>query len=255
MSSTYGFPSNRSTLASRPFIRFSCKGKHATTIVLPIPGSLQFGDGATYNNNVELGALGSAVAGVASAASGANSFKGAGAAAAAQIANAYNTAKTELANSSISSIIQGVTALTGANETIQSAISIGTGTTLNKNISTEFTSTNTRVFTFAFQLIPSSTDEATAIRNIVNAFRINLYPEGGVFQLKYPPKWAIEFRRGGSGNVISDIPKIGPTYLTEVSTTFNSSANMWRADGSPIETSIQLQFVETQAYREDTIPK
>ena len=253
MSSTYGFPSNRSTLASRPFIRFSCKGKHATTIVLPIPGSLQFGDGATYNNS-ELGFLGGSIAGIASAASGANTFKGAGEAAIKQMGNIYNNAKAGLANSSISSLVQGVTALTGANESIQSAISIGTGTTLNKNINTEFTATNTRVFTFAFQLIPSSTTEATAIKNIVEAFRKNLYPEGGEFQLKYPPKWTIEFRKGGSGDVITDIPKIGQTYLTEVSTTFNSTANMWRADGSPIETSIQLQFMETRAHRRDTLP-
>jgi len=250
---TYGFPSDRAKLSSRPFIKFSCKGAAAATIVLPIPGSLQFGDGATYNNS-ELGFLGGSITDIASAASGAGSFKGGGEAALKQIGNIFNNVAGGIAKAPISSLIQGVTALTGANESIQSAISIGTGTTLNKNINTEFTATNTRVFTFAFQLIPSSTTEATAIKNIVEAFRKNLYPEGGEFQLKYPPKWTIEFRKGGSGDVITDIPKIGQTYLTEVSTTFNSTANMWRDDGSPIETSIQLQFMETRAHRRDTLP-
>lgn len=248
------FPSDRSKLSSRPFIKFSCKGKHANTIILPIPGSLQFGDGVTYNNS-ELGFLGGAITNIAAAVSNASGLKGAAGAAYNSVVDAGRKAISEASNASIASIIQGVTAVSGAPEGIQNAISIGTGTTLNKNITTEFTSVNTRVFTFAFQLVPSSVDEARDIRDIVKAFRLNLYPEGGAFQLKYPPKWTIEFKKGGTGATIEDIPKIGETYLTEVSTTFNSTANMWRADGSPIETTIQLQFWETRAHREDTLPK
>ena len=241
------FPSNTKNLSQRPFIRFSCSGKDAKSIILPIPGSLQFGDGATYNNT-ELGFLGGSLSAISSTVSAGGNVGDV-------TKQLGEIGKNATAGKGIGAIIQGVTSMTGAPEGIQSAISIGTGTTLNKNINSEFTATNTRVFSFAFQLIPMTTDEAKSIQSIVDAFRINLYPEGDDFQLYYPPKWAIEFRRGGTGQVIADIPRIGDVYLTEVSTTFNGTSNMWRTDGSPIETSIQLQFMETKAYRRDNLPK
>jgi hypothetical protein len=248
---SYKFPSDIAKLAARPFIKFSCKN---ATIILPIPGSLQFSDGVTYNN-AELGFLGGSLSRIAAAGSNAQTFGAAAGNAGNELAKIYAEGKNKLANMPISAMIQGLTAVSGAGENIQNAISIGTGTTLNKNITTEFTSVDTRAFTFAFQLVPSSVDEAATIKNIVKAFRENLYPEGDDLQLYYPPKWKIQFRKGGEGEEITDIPKIGDVYLKEVSTSFNSTANMWRADGSPIETTLQLQFMETKAYRKDTLPK
>lgn len=242
---TTSFPDNRDKMAGRPTIRFSCDGTNEAIIILPMPGSLQFGDGASYNN-AELGIKGQMIASAAAAAPGAGSDQ-------ASLAKTFDGIKEAGSNASVASILQGIASTMNIGENVASAISIGTGTTLNKNITTEFTATNTRVFSFNFQLISTSASETAKIREIVNAFRLNLYPEGDDLQLKYPPKWDIKFLAGGSD--IPDIPKIGKTYLTEVSTTFNGSANMWRVDGSPLETSIQLQFMETKAYRRDTLPK
>lgn len=239
-------------LEKRPFVVFTCRGGSIQVIALPIPGSLQFGDGATYNNT-ELGFLGGSVANIASAVSkngtGLDSLSGA-------LGSEINAAKNNFKNATIAQAIQAATAVSGAGEGIQSAISVGTGTTVNKNITTEFTSTNTRVFSFQFQLIPRTMADGEIIRRIVSTFRENLYPEGGNFQLKYPPKWSIEFRRGGNGgSQLSHLPKISETYLTEVNTTYNSSSNMWRGDGSPLETTIQVQFMETKAHTKDSLPK
>jgi hypothetical protein len=242
-----------SGLDERPFVVFTCRGTSTSVIALPIPGSLQFGDGATYNNT-ELGIYGNFVSNIASSVSknglGIDSLKGALGAEVGKIKAAYD-------NSTVGSIMQAATALSGAGEGIQSAISIGTGTTVNKNITTEFTATNTRVFSFQFQLIPRTISEGNEISKIVKTFRENLYPEGDEFQLKYPPKWNIEFKVGGKegGSDISHLPKIGDTYLTEVSTTYNGSSNTWRSDGSPLETTIQVQFIETKAHRKDTLPQ
>lgn len=238
------FPSD---ITNRPCIIFTCIGSgRASTIGLPIPGSLQFGDGATYNNT-ELGFLGGSLANVASTISSQGLTKESLSSA---LSNEFNAATGAYSNPSIGTLIQGVIAMSGANEGIQSAISVGTGTTVNKNITTEFTSTNTRVFSFQFQLIPKDSKETTTIKNIVESFREGLYPEAiGNYQLKYPPKWTISF----SGGSTDYLPKIGETYLTEVNTTYNSSANMWRTDGSPLETTIQVSFMETKAYTYETL--
>ena len=242
------FPEDANT--KRPYVFFQCTARNSQVIALPIPGSLQFSDGATYNNT-ELGFLGGSLANIASTVStqglSGESVKSA-------LANEFLNKKSEYSGASIGTLVQGITTMTGANEGLQSAISIGTGTTVNKNITTEFTSTNTRVFSFQFQLIPRTSSESTKIKNIVKTFREGLYPESIGFQLKYPPKWKIEFKTSGSSS-LDHLPKIGETYLTEVNTTYNGSTNMWRDDGSPLETTIQVSFMETKAYTYNTIPK
>jgi hypothetical protein len=237
------FPEDANT--KRPYVFFQCTARNSQVIALPIPGSLQFSDGATYNNT-ELGFLGGSLANIASTVS---SQGLSGESVKTALANEFLNKKSEYSGASIGTLVQGITAMTGANEGLQSAISIGTGTTVNKNITTEFTSTNTRVFSFQFQLIPRTSSESTKIKNIVKTFREGLYPESIGFQLKYPPKWKIRFPQN------SHLPKIGETYLTEVNTTYNGSTNMWRDDGSPLETTIQVSFMETKAYTYDTIPK
>lgn len=243
------FPADVNLLTRRPFIHFICSspGRDAH-IALPMPGSINFGDEATYNN-AELGIIGNSVGSLAGQVSAGRGLEEISNSAIASIDRAAGRAN-------IASIIQGVGALTGAPEGLQSAISIGTGTTLNKNITTEFTATNTRTFSFAFQLIARSESENTMIKAIVKAFRRGIYPEGDAFQLTFPPKWKINFRRGGSvggGDEISDIPKIGEVYLQSVATVYNSAANMWRTDGSPLETTITVTFIETKAHTLESI--
>ena len=247
------FPSDIANLTVRPFVVFECAGSQSraksTLIALPIPGSLTFGDESTYNNT-ELGILGGAISSLSGQIAGGAGLTDVMGQASGAVANAASNAR-------IGSIIQGITAASGASEGLQSAVSIGTGTTLNKNIQTEFTSTNTRTFSFAFQLIARNSAERNTIKSIVNEFRLGLYPEGDFFQLRYPPKWKISFRKsnGISAAELEDIPKIGSCYLTGVQTAFNSAGNMWHTDGSPLETTLTVTFMETQAHTLDSLPK
>lgn len=238
---SYRFPADINT--SRPVIVFQCVG--GPQIVLPAPGSLEFSDAATYNDT-ELGIRGGMVAqaasGITTGGLGLDNLKGIG-------GNAIDSIKSAVTGNSIGGIMQGISSMIpGLGDNYKSAISIGTGTTVNKNITTEFTSTNTRAYGFSFQLIPQNERDNETIRRIVLSFRENLYPEGNNFQLKYPPKWTISY------GFLKNLPEIGEVYLREVNTSYNSSANMWRADGTPFETSIQLSFMETKAHTRETLP-
>jgi hypothetical protein len=242
------FPENVDELTRRPFIYFTCDDpRRGANIALPMPPSMSFGDEATYNN-AELGIIGNAVNSLAGQVS-----RGAGAAEI--VSSATDSIKKAYSQSNIGSFVQGIGALTGVPENLQSAISIGTGTTLNKNITTEFTASNTRTYTFAFQLIARTQSENVMIKDIVRAFRLGIYPEGNDFQLKFPPKWKIRFQQGGGGEEISDIPKIADVYLTSATTVYNSSANMWRTDGSPLETTLTVNFIETKAHTLESLPE
>jgi hypothetical protein len=244
------FPENIGELTRRPFIYFTCDDlTRGANIALPMPPSMNFGDESTYNN-AELGIIGNAVSSLAGQVS-----RGVGAG---EIVNsATDSIKKAYNQSNIGSIIQGIGALSGVPEGLQSAISIGTGTTLNKNITTEFTASNTRTYSFAFQLIARTQSENNMIKNIVQAFRLGVYPKGNDFQLTFPPKWKIKFQQGGSSGAkeIIDIPKIGDVYLTGVTSVYNSSANMWRTDGSPLETTITVNFIETKAHTLESLPR
>lgn len=238
---SYRFPADIN--ASRPLIVFQCLD--GPQIVLPAPGSLQFSDAATYNDT-ELGVRGGMVAGAASGITaggfGMDNLKGIA-------GNVIDGLKSAITGNSIGGIMQGISAVVpGLGDNYKSAINIGTGTTVNKNITTEFTSTNTRAYGFTFQLIPQNKHDSETIRQIVLSFRENLYPEGNNFQLKYPPKWTIIY------GLLTHLPAIGEVYLREVNTSYNSTANMWRADGSPFETTISLAFVETKAHTKETLP-
>ena len=243
LSTALKFPSD--IKSSAQCLVFTCYGASTTQVVLPMPGSLQFADGASYNGK-ELGIRGAMAMNAASTLSG----QGANMASARNIVtDQFNKGKSAVEGGSISNLIQGISsAFSGAmGDSITSGINIGTGTTLNTHITTEFTSVNTRIFSFSFQLIPQNSGESKAIANIVTRFRENLYPEATQFQLKYPPKWKISTKNANG------LPKIGELYLTDVDTTYNSTTNFWREDGYPLETTLVVRFMETKAHTKDSI--
>lgn len=220
--------------ANRPVIIFRNTVSTAKTdehIVFPIPQSLQFGDSASYNNT-ELGFSGSMIV------SGGRS----------QTVNDAFMNVVNQAQSVVPKDMRSLAGLLGAkftSGTTNAAIGVATGTTLNKNIVTEFSGVGTRQFSFQFKLIATSKKESTLIKDICDTFRLGLYPEGNSLQLKYPPTWYINFKKGGTD--ISYIPKIFETYLTSMSTSYNNSMNLFHADGSPVEIDLQLSFTESRA--------
>ena len=219
---------------NRPVIVFKQESDRARTadhIVLPIPQAIQFSDSAAYNNQ-ELGFTGAAIlnAGTSSSVSNAAS-------------DVFSQAKNSLP-ANMAALAQFISTKTLGREN-QAAVGIATATTLNKNIVTEFTGVSTRQFGFQFKLIATSREESNLIKKIIDIFREGVYPEGNSLQLKYPPIWYIDFKKGGSN--IEHIPKIFPSYLTTLSTSYNASMNLFHDDGSPVEIDVQLTFMESRA--------
>lgn len=211
--------------------------KNDEHIVFPIPQSIQFSDSAAYNNS-ELGFSGSLVL---------NSIKNSG-------DQSVIKGAVEQAKAAVPRDLQALAGIAGSNllgGELRSAVGVATGTTLNKNIVTEFSGVATRQYSFQFKLISNSQQEADIIRNIVSLFRKGMYPKGTSLQLKYPPTWYINFKKDGQD--IDYLPKAFETYLTSLSTTYNSSLNLFHKDGSPVETDIQLSFIESRALTLDDI--
>lgn len=233
----------------RPMIRFECLGDGGTgtvsPIYLPAPEGIQFRDSAAYNDT-ELGFKGAQIAKGASALSGnggsmLDGIKG--------LVGAIPTNMRELVGAA-SNILP-------MSEETKTAVGIGTGTTLNKNITTEFTQVGTRTFTFEFLLVPKTESEATTIKNIVKTFRENLYPSGTDYQLKYPPKWKVQFVTTPNGQSdLEYLPKIyKETFLTDFESSYNSLGNIWRTNSAPLDTTISVTFQETKALTKEDIQK
>ncbi len=217
----------------------------AFSIFFPIPASLSFNDSGVYDD-VNLGFVGNAALQATRGAMGGGAMAGMKAASGAVVSGIPK---------SMSSVAQAIAANSGLSDTNKSAISIGVGATLNKNITTEFTGVGTRHYNYQIKMIASSKKEAEMMREINKAFRIGLYPSGNSLQLQYPPTWTIRFINGMDGGELDHIPKIFEVYLTEFSAVYNSTVNIWRTDGSPLESDITIAFKETRALTAEDIKK
>jgi hypothetical protein len=244
---------------NRPMMRMKCvkpntnmsKTLKPIDIYVPIPVGLTFEDGASYND-AELNILGGLAMNAArniNAGAASGGLEGA-------LQGALKTGQDALGSVSTRNIIAGVlkaAEIGGVDSEIRSGVAIGMGTTLNKNVTTEFTGVGTRSFSFSFKFVSKSEEETLVIKNIIETFRSNLYPIGNFISLQYPPTWNIQFLNGVSGNDIPYLPKIFECYLKGLSSNFNPTANVWRQGGSPIETDVTVQFVESRALTYEDI--
>ena len=224
-------------------------GADQIDIYVPIPIGITFEDGASYND-AELNLLGGLAMNAArniNAGASAASIEGA-------LAGALKTGQDALGSVKTRDIVAGIVSkIPGVDNEIKSGVAIGMGTTLNKNVTTEFTGVGVRSFSFSFKFVSKSEEETNVIKNIIETFRSNLYPVGNFISLQYPPTWNIQFLNGVSGLDIPYLPKIFECYLKGLSSNFNPSANVWRLGGSPIETDVTVQFIESRALTYDDI--
>jgi len=253
------FPSALNQYSDRPVIVFSCfEGDDSGQIMLPAPVGMQMGDSANYSG-VELGTLGgvalSATNSIRKAAGSMSNAEGAGKkmeALESSVGSSIDALKNQLTGANIGNA--ALAQLSGVGGKLGQAVGIGAGVSKNPNTTTEFTGVNVRKFNFTYKLVPSNKGESAMIKNIVQLFRINIYPEGNILFLKYPPKWGIKMLTASGGLPGNGaFPKFGECYLTEFSSTYNSSANAFFDDGAPVEVDISFGFTETKAYTKKEI--
>ena len=245
----------------RPMISFTIefdKGSAPTTIFFPCPGGIAFNDNGTYGT-INLGVLGAGAEKVVKAIQSGGAGGGVGTGKGAMnLADAVHT--------QISDLTKQIMTNTSAQaelvrEGINSASAFGQGglgnfvteSVSNPRENTTFTSNTLRSFSFNFKLIASSAEEAREVKLINETFQKAIYAKkipGSINSLQFPPTTEVKFLFKGAENKF--IPKIHKTYLTGLSSTFNSSSNAYRTNGEPFEVDFSLTFQETRALtRED----
>lgn len=230
------------------------------SITLPLQNPLRYADVVNYGS-AKLGL----VAGAESALLGQNPFEGAtdnagaltsaGSAMAAKLiarnAAGIAAAGAGLVSGGLAGGILGAAAAGGIGEGLEGAVSSATRITGAPNERTLFESVQIRPFNFDFTMIATSRLEAQAVKNIIQMFRQELYPEkipigasGVPLAYKFPNIFEIEVK-----NRFGDNPgfKFQRCYLKDVQTTFNNTANGMYEDGSFIEAQLSLQFIEIVA--------
>lgn len=229
------------------------------TVMLPLQRDLRFSDNAQYET-ANLGTVGGALeqalqgqnpftgfnsngqfARTASALAASAVAKGAGEVAGAAIGSAFGTAGA----------VVGASALGGTLGGLSPAVRNATRIASAPNQRTLFQQVRIRSFAFTFKMIANNRDEANEIKNIVKFFRQELYPEkivlgesGLPLAYKFPNMFEIDIRNRYDENPSFNIQRC---YLSDIQTSFNSTASGMYSDGNFVEVDISLAFQEIVA--------
>ena len=214
-------------------------------IYLYMPPGINIPDGATYNN-VNLGLIGAATRDV--------------------VDSNADTLSDQDFNSTdfITAVTKRIQGDGMGGLGVQNALAgveLGRGEVTNPYTAVQFDGVTVRNFTFNFRLISESAEEAIAIKNIEDCFRAYMYAEeAGKIRMKYPKLFTIEFLAGSKKIKSEDeedetivlmqnkfMPRIIPSFLTNLNVTYNESTNLFHTDGSPVETAIAVTFTEEKA--------
>ena len=132
---------------------------------------------------------------------------------------------------------------------ITDALLFSSGYAQNPQIELLFKSIQNREFLFDFKFVPKTQDEATAIINIIKAFRFHAAPEipsvGGGRYFVPPDEFDIQFMYGS--NINPNLPKVSTCVLQGIDINY-ASAGQWTTfrNGMPVEISMQLRFKEVE---------
>lgn len=249
------FPLNMPT--DRPIMQIKCMDERPglglnikPIIYLPVPESIENSNGSEYSNS-ELGIFGSISAPTLDSVS------------------TLSSTNNDLIDGMISSIVGGATAVKNTNlgsaallalnkkignEGIAAAARVSSRAIINPNIVSEYTATSTRSYSFSYKFIPDNRDEAKIIETIVKLMQVSVYPEREGLLLRYPPRWKVNILRSiESGEKLPGILDMYFCYLNSCNVTYNSTINAFFEDGTPIETDISFELIETRGLNANDI--
>lgn len=175
------------------------------------------------------------------------------------VGNLINDAVTVLSRSGR---LVARTAASGiAPDAVTGAIGLRSGQIINPNVKATFRGVDIRSFSFTFNMIPSSSQEADTVSAIVRKFRSAAYPattntaSGGKYSLfyKYPQKIEIVIYPSPAGDDGGNIIKFKDSYITNVSVTRNPTSTTFHADGYPVETVLSVTFTEQETLTQQDI--
>lgn len=222
-------------------------------ISLYLPKAIQIQDTVTYDNAFQLGLIGGAV----EKALGTDDGGSVAAAIAGSVAReTIGLGKTLLGNSEglskeAAGLLSGkiAAAIPRVGTGVGGAVRSATGLTTNPNTRAIFKDVPIRNFSFTFQLIPTSQNEAIVVEKIIKRFRTELYPtalQGGGVNIGYrfPNRFQIKVKY--NNREIQGI-KFLPVYLQSFNATYNSATAGMHSDGRFSAVDISLTFSETRA--------
>lgn len=231
------FPSDLMTRSSG-FLKFTCFNENdkglSGDVRLPLPPSLTFADGMAYDN-AELGAAGALYAdgkGMAEIKAGIQEAQ-------ARFDGLTKEYAADVGNKLLTKM--GV-----------KSAAIRLNQAPNPNTRALFKSVNLRNFAFSFELVATEYSDKSSIENILDFFRINMYPadENSEIPLMYvmPNLFTIEaflLTPEGDEKQLKNF-KMKPCYLTSVSTVLGSNAILAEDGKNPwfAKTDLSLSFME-----------
>tara|TARA_E500000318_G_scaffold21783_1_gene22156 strand:- start:6295 stop:7272 length:978 start_codon:yes stop_codon:yes gene_type:complete len=240
------YPLDIKTNSQRPIIRFTCfprentnaqgnVGEDRFSIHFPCPANLAFNDSAEFQS-FDGGLLGPAEQMISKIMSG---EKGTG------VAGKAAGKKAEIGNLLLSLIPKP--------ESLEQAKNIKQGRIKNPNTTNSFRGNGVRSFQFTFKMVAKSQAESNEVKNIHNVFRKYLYGKKSATgaTLTYPPTWNIDFMTMSAQTQANQyLPKIAACYCTNVSSTFNTDADVFHRDGAPLSVDLSISFTETRALNQ-----
>ena len=138
-----------------------------------------------------------------------------------------------------------------ANYSGSALLALQRGQVYNPNVELLYQGPNLRRFSFDYTFIPKSPFETADINSIIMAFKKSSAPSASGGMLKVPNVWRVTYMSKGGQNPYMNAFK--KAALTGVTVVHNQGTDMHTAfaDGMPITTQIQLQFMEVDIILSD----
>jgi len=228
-------------------------------VILYFPQSVQYNDGVSYNQQA-LGSVG--LAALTAARNGSTTVEAMGRAfqeGLKPLTDLLSGNLNDLSKQGTALAVSRIAAQTSGQGKLGTAASVGLQVKMNPNTRTVFQGVNIRNFTFTYDFIARSPDEANEIKNIIKFFRTELYPStplnigtsGLPLGYKFPNLFEIKLRYNNSPNV--NLPQPIFCYLRDVQTNYNPGSMSFHADGNPTQIQMTLNFSEYRALRREDV--
>ena len=247
---------NPISLTSDPRNRFrrNSTKRPISTILLPIPSTIQDGNAVQYNDDQLNSITAAAAAGASNLMRGAakggldiknqiDNFKN-------SMTSALNQSGLDLGNTQnlITNYLAGqAVGLFGGNITVQQLLARQQGEIFNPNMELLFNGPTLRAFKFSFKMMPRNRDESDQVKNIIRTFKKNMSPKTGQTRafLDTPNIFELRYRQGGTEHKF--LNKFKQCFLQDVSINYTGEGNYATyEDGTPISMIMDLTFKELE---------
>ena len=247
---------NPTSLTSDPRSRFrrNSTKRPISTVLLPIPSTIQDGNAVRYNDD-ELNSITAAAA-----AGAANMMRGVadgGLKIQTQIDNfkksmtsALNQSGLNLGNTQdlITKYLAGqAVGIFGGNITVQQLLARQQGEIFNPNMELLFSGPTLRAFKFQFKMMPRNKDESDQVKRIIRTFKKNMAPKTNKSNLflNTPNIFELRYRQGATEHKF--LHKFKQCVLQDVAINYTGEGNYATYDdGTPISMVMDLTFKELE---------